>query len=85
MNDYVTVFGEYYLRENDAVLAACRLASRNPGNNYAVRYDCVEGLYRVVLIIGTTEPTNYGPKKHGERECDARGQLTDKGMIEFMP
>jgi hypothetical protein len=48
--DYATVFGEFYLRENDATLAAVQLASENPGKNYAVRYDCVEGLYRVVVM-----------------------------------
>jgi hypothetical protein len=31
-------------------------------------------------------PPSYGPAKHGEREWNARrDQLTDKGMIEFMP
>ena len=51
VRDYITVFGEYYLRENEAVLAAVRLANKNPGSNFAVRYDCVEALYRVVRLL----------------------------------
>lgn len=48
--NYITVFGEYYLRENDAVLAAVRL-SRNGSGDFGVRYDCVEGLYRVIRFV----------------------------------
>lgn len=51
MQNYMTVFGEMYLREVDAVQAAIRCAERQPGNNFAVRYDCIEGLYRVVMIL----------------------------------
>jgi hypothetical protein len=56
-SDYSTVFGEFYVRENDAVLAATRLAGVNPRNNYAVRYDCVEGLYRVVVMANNRKET----------------------------
>lgn len=51
MRDYITVFGEMYLRENDAVLAAVRMANEQPGSNFAVRYDCVEGIYRIVRML----------------------------------
>lgn len=51
MSNYITVLGEAYLRENDAVLAAVRLGNAEPGNNFAVRYDCVECLYRVVRLL----------------------------------
>ena len=70
MADYITVFGEYYLRENDAVLAAVRLAAVNPGCNYAVRYDCVEALYRVVLVVNKS----CGPATRTQRRAENEEQ-----------